>query len=161
MRLTETGLSANKIENLYHRHFNTRLYKYLCIGVRLLDMGVVWILIQIEESLINFVLIYCYWKVGDSLNHICPTSFHSSHYCFLFIFLDICVLCESQLNLVHSGLNTVGTNMNVERVESFRTSLMTQKTRLLKQTQAIKKNWVYNLQSVFNCSFRIHLTRIK
>ena len=94
---------------------------------------------QIEESLINFVLIYCYWKVGDSLNHICPTSFHSSHYCFLFIFLDICVLCESQLNLVHSGLNTVRTNMNVERVESFRTSLMTQKTRLLKQTQAIEK----------------------
>merc|ERR1711874_649033 len=38
-------------------------------------------------------------------------------------------------NLVHSGLNTVRTNMNVERVESFRTSLMTQKTRLLKQTQ--------------------------
>ena len=153
MRLTETGLGANKIENLYHRHFNTRLYKYLCIGVRLLDMGVVWILIQIEESLINFVLIYCYWKVGDSLNHICPTSFHSSHYCFLFIFLDICVLCESQLNLVHSGLNTVRTNMNVERVESFRTSLMTQKTRLLKQTQAIKKTvFIFYIQCLIAAS---------
>ena len=35
---------------------------------------------------------------------------------------------------VHSVQNTVRV-MNVERVESFRTSLMTQKTRLLKQTQ--------------------------
>ena len=53
---------------------------------------------------------------------------------FYLIFLKICVLCSPDSGQSQSGVRRDPV-MNVERVESFRTSLMTQKQRLLKQTQ--------------------------